>query len=107
MAVELSVSVVTDPSGDTLPLVIKPSNSESSSLEFLKEWVTNNTHTISDYLTQYGKITINNSKMTSLIHSQVQYCFKVLQSKKDLTFKKLSSHMKTYQTNIVVPHQGL
>lgn len=54
MAVELGVNVITNPTGDTLPLIIEPSNPESSTVEFLKEWVTDNTDTISNYLTKYG-----------------------------------------------------
>ena len=40
--------------GETLPLIIQPKNSESRSVEYLKEWITDNQETINEYLLTYG-----------------------------------------------------
>ena len=40
--------------GETLPLIIQPKNSKSSSVEYLKEWITDNQETINEYLLTYG-----------------------------------------------------
>ena len=40
--------------GETLPLIIQPKNSESRSVEYLKDWITDNQETINEYLLTYG-----------------------------------------------------
>ena len=40
--------------GETLPLIIQPKNSESRSVEYLKEWITDNQETINEHLLTYG-----------------------------------------------------
>lgn len=57
MAVELGVDIIRNvASGDTLPLVIKPSNIESSSIDHLKNWISDNQTCINEYLLEYGKV---------------------------------------------------
>ena len=52
----LGVSFVTNPDGDTLPLVIKPKNVESSSVDYLKQWINENQETLDEQLLKYGTV---------------------------------------------------
>lgn len=48
------VVIVATGGQDTLPLIIKPKNAESSSLEYMKEWISDNQSSIHEYLLKYG-----------------------------------------------------
>ena len=52
----LGVSFVTNPDGDTLPLVIKPKNVESSNVDYLKQWINENQETLDEQLLTYGTV---------------------------------------------------
>lgn len=51
----LGVEILKDKK-DTLPLIIQPRNIESSSVEYLKEWIAENQEAINKYLLTYGKL---------------------------------------------------
>ena len=54
MTAELGVYFVTNSFGDTLPLIIKPNNVDSSSVNYLKQWITENQETLDRQLLEYG-----------------------------------------------------
>ena len=57
MAADLGVFFVTNSDGgDTLPLVIKPKNVESSSVDYLKQWINENQEILDEQLLKYGTV---------------------------------------------------
>ena len=56
MTAELGVYFVTNSFGETLPLIIRPKNVESSSVNYLKQWITENQETLDRQLLEYGTL---------------------------------------------------